>query len=64
VGPLRAGIESPASARRHRGQRCRPHPPRHDRASEPRHDRASELDLWDCVDELVEDEEFSQAMAE
>ena len=29
-----------------------------------RHDRASELDDWDCVDVLVDEESFSQAVAE
>ena len=38
--------------------------PRHDRASEPRHDRASEFDSWDCVDELVDAEDFSQEWGE
>ena len=28
-----------------------------------RHDRASEQDDWDCVDELVDEETFSQAVA-
>ena len=28
-----------------------------------RHDRASELDDWDCVDVLVDEESFSQAVA-
>ena len=28
----------------------------------PRHDRASELDDWDCVDVLVDEETFSQAV--
>jgi len=38
--------------------------PRHDRASElPRHDRASELlDEWDCLDELVDEEVWSQEL--
>ena len=29
----------------------------------PRHDRASEQDDWDCVDVLVDEETFSQAVA-
>ena len=29
----------------------------------PRHDRASQLDAWDGVDELVDEETFSQAAA-
>ena len=32
-------------------------------AGVPRHDRASELDDWDCVDVLVDEETFSQAVA-
>ena len=31
--------------------------------STTRHDRASEQDDWDCVDELVDEETFSQAVA-
>ncbi len=31
---------------------------------EPRHDRASEFDSWDCVDELVDAEDFSQEWGE
>ncbi len=30
----------------------------------PRHDRASEFDSWDCVDELVDAEDFSQEWGE
>ena len=30
----------------------------------PRHDRASELDSWDCVDELVAEEDYSQEWGE
>ncbi len=37
----------------------RPPPP----SCAPRHDRASELDDWDCVDVLVDEESFSQAVA-
>ena len=29
---------------------------------EPRHDRASELDEWDCVDELVDEEDWGQVV--
>ena len=29
-----------------------------------RHDRASEFDSWDCVDELVDAEDFSQEWGE
>ena len=29
-----------------------------------RHDRASELDSWDCVDELVAEEDYSQEWGE
>ncbi len=28
------------------------------------HDRASELDSWDCVDELVAEEDYSQEWGE
>ncbi len=37
----------------------RPPPP----SCAPRHDRASEQDDWDCVDVLVDEETFSQAVA-
>ena len=30
----------------------------------PRHDRASELDSWDCVDELMAEEDYSQEWGE
>ncbi len=30
----------------------------------PRHDRASEFDSWDCVDELVAEEDYSQEWGE
>ena len=30
--------------------------------AKPRHDRASEQDDWDCVDVLVDEETFSQAV--
>ena len=30
----------------------------------PRHDRASELDSWDCLDELVAEEDYSQEWGE
>ena len=33
-------------------------------AERPRHDRASELDSWDCVDELVAEEDYSQEWGE
>ena len=34
------------------------------RGDQPRHDRASELDSWDCVDELVAEEDYSQEWGE
>ena len=34
------------------------------RAEPTRHDRASELDSWDCVDELVAEEDYSQEWGE
>ena len=30
------------------------------RLTRPRHNRTSELDEWDCVDELVDEEAWSQ----
>jgi hypothetical protein len=30
----------------------------------PWHDRASEIDSWDCVDELVAEEDYSQEWGE
>ena len=32
--------------------------------SKSRHDRASELDSWDCLDELVAEEDYSQEWGE
>ena len=32
--------------------------------AKPRHDRASEFDSWDCVDELVAEEDYSQEWGE